>query len=127
MQSKELLHSLNLSTFTALDFETTGLDPNSDRIIEIAAIRFEHGEMVDRFVSLVNPCIDIPNLITEITGISNSMVHKSPKESEIIDDFLSFLGDFPLVAHNIRFDEQFLSRLCLRNEKEENNFLFRYC
>ena len=116
MRAKELLHSLKLSTFTAFDFETTGLDPNSDRIIEIAAIRFEHGEIVDRFVSLVNPGIDIPNLITEITGISNSMVYKSPKEAEIIDDFLSFLGDSPLVAHNIRFDEQFLSRLCLKHK-----------
>ena len=57
---------------------------------------------MDRFVSLVNPGIDIPNLITEITGISNSMVYKSPTEAEIIDDFLSFLGDSPLVAHNIR-------------------------
>ena len=122
MESKELLHSLKLSTFTAFDFETTGLDPNNDRIIEIAAIRFEHGEIVDRFVSLVNPGIDIPNLITEITGISNSMVYKSPTEAEIIDDFLNFLGDSPLVAHNIRFDEQFLSRLCQRYEKEENNF-----
>ncbi len=122
MQLKELLDSLNLSSFTAFDFETTGLDPNNDRIIEIAAIRFENGEIVDRFVSLVNPGTDIPNLITEITGISNSMVYKSPKEAEIIDDFLSFLGESPLVAHNIRFDESFLSRLCLRHGKEENNF-----
>ena len=69
---------------------------------------------------MVNPEIKIPNLITEITGISNAMVIKSPKEAEIIDG-LSFLGDSPLVAHNIRFDQQFLTRLCLNHEKEENN------
>ena len=90
MKRKELLDVLNLSTFTAFDFETTGLDPNNDKIIEIAAIRFMHGEIVDRFVSLVNPEIDIPHLITEITGISNAMVFKSPKEAEIVDSFLNF-------------------------------------
>ena len=122
MERKELLDVLNLSTFTAFDFETTGLDPNNDKIIEIAAIRFRHGEIVDRFVSLVNPEIDIPHLITEITGISNAMVFKSPKEAEIVDSFLNFLGDSPLVAHNIHFDEKFLTNLCLRHKKEENNF-----
>ena len=118
MERKELLELLNLSTFIAFDFETTGLDPNNDKIIEIAAIRFKHGEITDRFVSLVNPEFDIPHLITEITGISNSMVFKAPKEAEIVDSFLTFLGDSPLVAHNIHFDEQFLSRLCQRYEKE---------
>ena len=117
MERKELLDELNLSTFTAFDFETTGLDPNNDKIIEIAAIRFRHGEIVDRFVSLVNPEIDIPNLITEITGISNAMVFNSPKEAEIVDSFLDFLGDSPLVAHNIHFDEKFLTNLCLKYKK----------
>ena len=121
MERKELLELLNLSTFIAFDFETTGLDPNNDKIIEIAAIRFKHGEITDRFVSLVNPEFDIPHLITEITGISNSMVFKAPKEAEIVDSFLTFLGDSPLVAHNIHFDEQFLSNLCLRHNKEESN------
>ena len=100
-----------------------GLDPNNDKIIEIAAIRFKHGEITDRFVSLVNPEFDIPHLITEITGISNSMVFKAPKEAEIVDSFLTFLGDSPLVAHNIHFDEQFLSNLCLRHNKEERVML----
>ena len=102
MERKELLDLLNLSTFTAFDFETTGLDPNNDRIIEIAAIRFRHGEIVDRFVSLVNPEIDIPHLITEITGISNAMVFKSPKEAEIVDSFLNFLGRFLLQGTGIK-------------------------
>ena len=80
MERKELLELLNLSTFIAFDFETTGLDPNNDKIIEIAAIRFNNGEITDRFVSLVNPEFDIPHLITEITGISNSMVFQCTKE-----------------------------------------------
>ena len=55
MDRKELLKLVNLSHFIAFDFETTGLDPVSDRIIEIAAIRFVDGEITDRFVTLVNP------------------------------------------------------------------------
>ena len=53
MKIKEVLQKLNLSQFTAFDYETTGLDPYNDRIIEIAAIRFIDGEISDRFVSLI--------------------------------------------------------------------------
>ena len=54
MEKKDLLKNLNLSTFVAFDFETTGLDPYHDKIIEIAAIRFDDGEISDRFVTLIN-------------------------------------------------------------------------
>tara|TARA_B100000686_G_C16806876_1_gene991942 strand:- start:12171 stop:14981 length:2811 start_codon:yes stop_codon:yes gene_type:complete len=119
MNQKELLKIVNLSCFTALDFETTGLDPISDRIIEIAAIRFEHGKISERFVTLVNPNQNIPVMITQITGISNEMVQGKPKENEIIDGLLSFLGDDPLVAHNVRFDQKFLESLCKRYGKDK--------
>jgi len=114
MDRKELLKTLNLSRFVAFDFETTGLDTNHDKIIEIAALRFEDGIITDRFVELVNPERPISRMITDITGISNKMVRNAPIEESIIDDFLYFLGDDPLVAHNIHFDEQFLSQLCSR-------------
>tara|TARA_Y100001970_G_C14242625_1_gene865866 strand:+ start:577 stop:3387 length:2811 start_codon:yes stop_codon:yes gene_type:complete len=123
LNTQKLLQSLDLSSFTAFDFETTGLDPINDRIIEIAAIRFENGEIVDRFVSLVNPGRNIPAIISDITGISNIMVSKAPNEEKIIDEFLNFLDDIPLVAHNIHFDEKFLSQLCLRHGKKEKNFI----
>ncbi len=119
LDRKDLLGILNLSRFTAFDFETTGLDPVHDRIIEIAAIRFEDGEITDRFVHLINPERHISNMITEITGISNQMVQKAPTEETIIDDFLDFLGTDPLVAHNIHFDEQFLTQLCERLGRKE--------
>ena len=119
MDRKDLLKKLDLSSFIAFDFETTGLDPSNDRIIEIAAIRFEDGVITDRFVHLVNPERPIPRMITEITGISDKMVRSSQTEENIIDDFLYFLGDSPLVAHNIHFDQNFLSRLCARLGREE--------
>ena len=114
MERKELLKRLDLSSFIAFDFETTGLDHQNDKIIEVAAIKFIDGEIADRYVELVNPGISIPAVITEITGISDKMVRSSPSEELIIDDLLSFIGEDPLVAHNIHFDEKFLYQLCNR-------------
>ncbi|MFL2982870.1 MAG: helicase C-terminal domain-containing protein [Candidatus Neomarinimicrobiota bacterium] len=118
MKRKELLEKLNLSTFIAFDFETTGLDSKIDKIIEVAAIKFVDGELTERYVELVNPGMEIPHIITEITGISNSMVSSSPSEELIVDDLLAFISDYPLVAHNIHFDKRFLSQLCKRLGRE---------
>ena len=118
MAHKELLRKLDLSTYIAFDFETTGLSPENDRIIEIAAIKFEGGEAVDRFVTLVNPERPIDSFITDITGISNAMVSGAPVERNIVDDIIDFLEDFPLVAHNISFDINFLNNLCERYDKK---------
>jgi len=123
LKNKEILKNLNLSSFVAFDFETTGLDPLRDRIIEVAAIRFEDGIISERFVTLVNPERNIPTMITEITGISNSMVQDAPKEGMIIDDLLNFLDDDPLVAHNINFDHSFLKQLCKRHDKVNREFI----
>ena len=115
MELKTLLKKLNLSTFIAFDFETTGLDQQNDRIIEIAAIRFVQGKSQDRFVKLVNPGRPISKFITDITGISNAMVSDAPSENDIVKDFLNFLGSDPLVAHNTPFDVGFLKELNKRS------------
>jgi DNA polymerase III epsilon subunit family exonuclease len=117
MDRVELLKKLNLSQFTAFDFETTGLNAASDRIIEIAAIRFINGKPTDNYVKLIHPDRPIPPFITEITGISNSMVMDAPREEDIVDDFFDFLGNDPLIAHNIRFDHQFLDNMSERFDK----------
>ncbi len=117
MDLKTILKKLNLSSFISFDFETTGLDSSADRIIEIAAVRFVDGEPVDRFVTLLNPGFPISETITDITGITNKMVANMPEEDEIVDEFLDFLGDDPLIAHNIAFDIAFLNQLCDRFEK----------
>ena len=88
MNRKKLLKILKLNKFTVLDFETTGLDPSNDRIIEVAAIKFDDGHIVDKYVQLINPEVKISNFITRITGISNKMIRTSPTEEMIIDDFL---------------------------------------
>jgi len=111
MDLPELLRLLDLKTFVAIDFETTGLDFSRDKIIECAAVRFEDGVNVDSYSTLVNPGILIPSNITNLTNITNKMVRDAPNEEQVVKELVSFIGNYPLVAHNIEFDYTFLENL----------------
>ena len=93
----------------ALDIETTGLDPNRDAIIEIGAVKFDGTQVVDQWQNLINPQRTIPQLITQLTGITNQMVASCPPISEVILDIGSFVGGLPVIGHNIVFDLSFLN------------------
>lgn len=95
-------------TFIFLDVETTGIDPNLNRIIEIACVKWENGKIKDKYESLVNPHTPIPNEITLLTGISDKDVAQAPAFSEIKTAIAEFAGDLPIVGHNIAFDLAFL-------------------
>ncbi|HVL77547.1 MAG TPA: 3'-5' exonuclease [Noviherbaspirillum sp.] len=96
-----------------LDFETTGLSPAAGaRITEVAALRIENGRIVDRFVSLVNCCVDVPPFITALTGITQQMVDRAPCVSQVVPELLRFIGEDALAAHNASFDEKFLLAEC---------------
>lgn len=105
---KSFLNQIDLVNFIALDLETTGLDSERDKIIEISAYRFSKGRPVDSFTSLINPEIKINNITTQITGIVDSMLINQPKFEDVKDDFIAFIQDFPIVGHNIMFDLSFL-------------------
>ncbi|MYM28484.1 3'-5' exonuclease [Duganella sp. CY15W] len=92
-----------------LDFETTGLSPqNGDRITEVAALRIVGGEVVERYVSLVNCRVRIPSFITGLTGITQAMVDSAPPVEEVMPALLDFIGSDALSAHNASFDDKFL-------------------
>jgi DNA polymerase-3 subunit epsilon len=92
-----------------LDFETTGLSPESgDRITEVAALRIAGGEIVDRYVSLVNCGVRIPSFITSLTGITQQMVDTAPLAEDVVPELIEFIGGDTLAAHNASFDEKFL-------------------
>jgi DNA polymerase-3 subunit epsilon len=91
-----------------VDLETTGGKSTQDRIIEIALIRIEKGEVVDRWEQLVNPDMTVPPWITRLTGISTSDVIEKPSFEAIADDLFDRLQGATLVAHNARFDYGFL-------------------
>lgn len=112
VELKPLNHdALNLfeTDYVVLDFETTGAKCPPCRVTEIGAYRIEKGKITDKFHTLINPETDIPIFITQLTGITNAMVRNAPKFREIAEDFLSFLGDAVLVAHNASFDVRFLN------------------
>ena len=100
--------------WVVLDVETTGLSPETDRVIEVAACRYDQGQLVDSFSSLVNPGKKLPAEITKLTGITNADLKTAPAFSEIAQKLKDFIGDLPMVAHNARFDAQFVRYECSR-------------
>jgi len=98
-----------LSSFVAIDVETTGLHPLSQRIIEIALVRFTDGDVSDRFSTLVNPDKKIPKFISTLTSITNESVEESPRFAEIAGTVESFLESALLIGHNVGFDINFIN------------------
>ena len=94
--------------YIALDIETTGLNPAQEQILELAAVRMENGQAVDRFSQLINPGKRIPPFITELTGIRDEMVEHAPNIHKALPEFLDFLGDNLLLGHNTAFDLRFI-------------------
>lgn len=107
-----------------LDFETTGLSPEyGDRAIEIGAVLIRDNRIVDRFQSLMNPGRRISRFIEGYTGITNTMLETAPPGAEVMERFVSFMGDHPLVAHNASFDRRFLDgELGRINRKRRGEF-----
>ncbi len=95
-------------TYVVVDLETTGFDARFDSIIEIAGIKVSGGVEVDRFQSLVNPEWDIPEYISELTGITNEMVKEAPTIKTVLPAFLDFVGNHIVVGHNVHFDANFI-------------------
>lgn len=93
-----------------IDVETTGLDSEEDRIIEIGIIRFEHGEVVETYGKLVNPERPIPEDSTRITGITDSDVEDAATFGQIADEVYQRLQGVGIVAYNLSFDRGFVRK-----------------
>lgn len=95
--------------YTVIDIETTGLDPLYCDIIEVSAIKYSHGSIVDRFSSLIKPPEPLDNdFITELTGITNDMLDGAPAAADVLPLFHAFISDSVLVGYNVNFDINFL-------------------
>ena len=95
--------------FVVVDVEATGAKTPPNRLIELGAYRIRGGRIVDKFLSLVNPQIPIPRFVASLTGISNEMVKRAPVFAELVPQWLDFVSDSVLVAHNAPFDTSFLN------------------
>ena len=110
-------------TYVVFDIETIGFSAVTDRIIEIGAVKVEDGKITDKFSTFVNPKRPIPFRITELTGITDEMVIDSPDIETILPQFIEFIGDAVLVAHNASFDVGFIEQNCKR-QKIEADFTY---
>ncbi|MEZ4828047.1 MAG: exonuclease domain-containing protein [Bacteroidia bacterium] len=96
--------------FVIVDIETTGGNPKTDRITEIAIFRYDGNGVVQVFESLINPEMPIPDFITRITGIDNDMVREAPRFFEVAREIVEITRDAVFVAHNVRFDYSFVQK-----------------
>lgn len=95
--------------YICIDTETTGLEYEFCDIIELAAARVVDGRITDTFSELVNPGYNLPDFITDLTGITNEMLSVAPKIGDVLPRFLDFCGDNIIVGHNVNFDVNFIS------------------
>lgn len=98
-----------VTDYVVIDFETTGLSPETDEIIEIGMIKFADGDEPECYHSLVNPGRNISTRISELTGLANNDLKNAPHIQDIIYDIFQFIDDNILVAHNAPFDVGFLA------------------
>ncbi len=99
-----------MKTIVALDIETTGLDADRDAVIEIGAVKFKGGRIEEEWSSLIQPGRPIPAFITALTGIDDAMLRQAPRLREVAPELEAFVGDLPVLGHNIRFDLGFLQK-----------------
>ncbi len=108
-------------SFVVFDLETTGFSPVKNKIIEIGAVRFENGKVVDRFSTFVNPQVPIPYRIEQLTKINDSMVLEAPTIDVILPQFMEFCKGAVMVGHNVGFDIGFIEENC-RTQGIETDF-----
>jgi ATP-dependent DNA helicase DinG len=95
----------------AIDLETTGLIPEQDAIIEIGAVKFAGERVLDTFETFVASRTLLPYRIQRLTGIKPDQVRNAPALAALLPRLRAFLGDAPLVGHNVQFDVTFLRRV----------------
>jgi DNA polymerase-3 subunit alpha (Gram-positive type) len=103
------------ATYVVFDIETTGLSVTSNKIIELAAVKMKDGQEIGRFATFINPHEPIPYNIQQLTSITDEMVEDAPELAPKLNEFLDFIENAVLVAHNARFDIGFIQEACKQN------------
>jgi len=99
----------NVLEFIAIDTETTGLYPDKDDIIEIAAVKYRNGTEIERFNSFVKPTKVVPHYIEYLTHITPAELKNAPLISSVLPKLKSFVGESVIVGHNTKFDLDFIN------------------
>lgn len=99
-----------MRSIIAFDIETTGLDPDRDAVIEIGAVRFKGDRVEDEWSSLLNPGRPLTPFITQLTGITDEILAGAPRITQVLPELEAFVGEDPILGHNVRFDTSFMAR-----------------
>lgn len=110
------MRSIETDEFICLDCEATGLDPSTDRVIEVAAVKFSFHKSIDQLSFLINPECPIPLLSQEIHNISDDMVKDSQTIDQVLPALLKFIDGHIIVGHGITFDLTILSNEAKRQK-----------
>ncbi|WP_274651508.1 PolC-type DNA polymerase III [Paenibacillus humicola] len=110
MNSRE--EPLQTAEYVVFDIETTGLSVINSKIIELAGVKMREGKEIGRFSTFIDPHEEIPYHIQQLTNITNEMVKGAPELEPKLREFVEFVGDAVLVAHNARFDMGFIQAAC---------------
>lgn len=114
-----------ISEYCVLDFETTGLNGDTDKIIEIAILKILNGKVIDEYCTLVNPQQHISSSASQVNHIYDEDVIEAPLYEDVGPKVAEFLGDCFIVGHNIKFDLSFVPGL-MKNVHLENDITWRY-
>lgn len=114
-KSKKYSEEINKNTFVVFDVETTGLDYQTEEIVEIGAVKVENGKIVSTWETLVKPKKPIPLTATEINNITDEMVKNSPPIEIAIRDFFRFAKGAKMVGYNVAFDQKFIQKAAKEN------------
>lgn len=109
--------------YLVLDFETTGLDPVNDDIIEVAMVRVVNRKPSEWYTRLIKPRAVLTEKVSSITGITYDMVKNKPYIETVIQEILDFIGNSPILGHNVDFDIKFLaanSPVAITNDTIDN-------
>lgn len=104
------------NTYISIDLETTGLNPKTDKIMEIGAVKVEEGRITDTYSSLIQPRRLLEESTTALTGITDAMLEGAPGLELVIGDLVDFCGDLPLLGHHVIFDFSFLKRAAVNHD-----------
>lgn len=97
-------------SIVVVDIETTGLNPVTERIIEIGAVRLRDDDIAEEFDVLIQPGRALDSFIVQLTGITDEMLEKAPKREAALEEFMKFAGEEVLLGHHLSFDYSFLKR-----------------
>jgi DNA polymerase-3 subunit epsilon len=124
---KEILSEILIKNaeFCVIDVETTGMSPSYCRIIEIGMVRVKNLKIIETYRSFINPGVQVPGFITELTGITDSDVADAPLFDNLANIIKDFIGNSIVTGHNLQFDLSFLNKAFAgyNNEKIDNPHL----